>query len=766
MRAQAASSCFSLLRGAFVLAVLVFCEAQETNSSVPPLPPPAELNLPDDMSAVPADEEEGVVETGKLGGEDRVPAQQEGVQQDAAVPEWADDQQPSQATSLPGTQGGGMSIQETTREPTAIPDTARADAGEGERDPSRVAYAETRKNARTMSLTIPAPRGMITDREGNIYACSEVAWQPALDYRTLINADEKEIVRVGREVMQKFEEVGFKVSEKTDEQLLSHYKNRRWLALPIGPPVREKKLTEEIRKKVKGIEHGRLMSMYLRLYPARESACHILGYTGSPAKLPTGPINHNDPIFEQREGRFGLEKIFNQQLSGRPGLWRLMFDEQGNKMLDELQVHPSPGHTLVTTLNMKWQSAAEKTLRENTMGRGAFVMVDVHTGEVLVLASVPNYDPNAFIPSISQKDYDALRMDKSTPLVSRAFAGVYPPASTFKTITVAAALRFRVINEHTIINCPQSIMIGNHRFRNHSAFAGNLNCVGAIVLSNNPFMYQVAATRDPRIGAARLCETARRFGYGSTTGLPLADKAGNVPDDAWMYRNYGRGFMAGDAANMAIGQGALLATPLQVAHAISGIANGSYLPKLQLIRQMLDPEGNVVYQFTPAVQSNLTDMSSALAVVRKGMRLVVDGGTGRRAALGWISNAGKTGTAQWGRPSDDCRLAWFAGFLPADKPRYAYAALYEGRPHQRISGGHVAAAIVRNFFNEIRPSLEAELKQKAQGANIPEEQNDASDEDEAEAEAREEARIEAEKREEEVRRRHSQSGWDDGRSRH
>ena len=181
---------------------------------------------------------------------------------------------------------------------------------------------------------------------------------------------------------------------------------------------------------------------------------------------------------------------------------------------------------------------------------------------------------------------------------------------------------------------------------------------------------------------------------------------------------------------------------------------------------MLDPEGNVVYQFTPAVQSNLTDMSSALAVVRKGMRLVVDGGTGRRAALGWISNAGKTGTAQWGRPSDDCRLAWFAGFLPADKPRYAYAALYEGRPHQRISGGHVAAAIVRNFFNEIRPSLEAELKQKAQGANIPEEQNDASDEDEAEAEAREEARIEAEKREEEVRRRHSQSGWDDGRSRH
>lgn len=764
MQARVTSFCFFLLLGGVMLMIPALCGAQETVSSAPPPPPPtANLSLPDDMSAVPVDEEEDVVETVKLGGEDRVPAQQEGVQQqDTSTPEWGDGHSPM---NVPGAQMDVTTAPDGEQGAAAIPTTQQTNNGEGEKDPSRVAYSTTRKNARTMSLAIPAPRGMITDREGNIYACSEVAWQPAIDYRTLINAEEKEIVRVGREVMKKFEEAGFKVSEKTDEQLLSHYKDRRWLALPIGPPVREEKLTEGLRKKVEKIEHGRLMSLYLRVYPAKESACHILGYTGSPAKLPTGPINHNDPIFERREGRFGLEKIFNQQLSGRPGLWRLMFDEQGNKMLDELQVHPSPGHTLVTTLNMKWQKAAEKTLRENTLGRGAFVMVDVQTGEVLVLASVPNYDPNVFIPSISQKDYDALRMDKSTPLVSRAFAGVYPPASTFKTITVAAALRYRVINEHTVIHCPQSIMIGNHRFRNHSSFAGNLNCVGAIVLSNNPFMYQVAATREPRIGAARLCETARRFGYGSTSGLPLADKAGNVPDDAWMYRNYGRGFMAGDAANMAIGQGALLATPLQVAHAISGIANGSYLPKLQLIRQVLDPEGNVVYQFTPAVQNNLTDMSAALAVVRKGMRAVVDGGTGRRAALSWISSAGKTGTAQWGRPSDDCRLAWFAGFLPADKPRYAYAALYEGRPHQRISGGHMAAAIVRNFFNEIRPSLEEELKQEAQKVNLTEKEDDLSADDEAEAE-QEAVRIEAEKREEEVRRRHSQSGWDDGRDRH
>ncbi len=746
----------------WVCGLALWCDAHAQTPT--PVTPPMYVSptaIPDDESAVPVDEEdEDVVETVKLGGEDNAPAHVEGVQQDDNENANMDVSSPLRVEPVTSgappvhTPVGGAPL-EVNNDPSV-------------HDPSRVAYASTRKNARTMSLTIPAPRGIITDREGRIYACSEVAYQPAVDYRLVSESSDAEIVRIGRRVMSNFQAAGFKVTEKTDEQLLNHYKERRWLPLPIGPSVRQSVLSKKMREQAGKIEQGMLMSLYLRSYPAKESACHILGYTGSPAKLPTGPINHNDPVFERREGRFGLEKFFNKQLTGRPGIWRLMFDEEGNKILDELQEKPCPGHTIVTTLNMEWQKLAERTLRENTLGRGAFVLVDVNTGEVLVLASVPNYDPNAFIPSISQKDYDALRSDKNTPLVSRAFAGVYPPASTFKTITIASALRYRVITENDTIYCPPSITIGNHRFRNHSGFSGNINCVQAIILSNNPFMYQVAATLKPRhIGAARLCETARRFGYGSVTGLPLADKAGNVPDEAWMNRNYGRGFMAGDAANLAIGQGALLATPLQVAHAISAIANGRYLPKLQLVRQVLDPQGNVVFQFTPEVQNNLADMSAALATVRKGMRAVVNGGTGHRAALSWVTNAGKTGTAQWGRPSDDCRLAWFAGFLPADNPRYAYAALYEGRPHQRISGGHVAAAIVRTFFNTARPSIEAELKHEAPKPIIVDEQ-DVPEEEEVAVDPEEEEISRQKEQEESQRRRlrHQQSGWDDGRTRH
>ncbi len=720
--------------------------------------------LPDDDVAVPADEEEEIVETVRLGGEDKVPAPEEGVQQADSYEQTADPDSPVHVE---------IGSDEVVMPDVGIPRTVVSEEDPSVHDPSRVAYAQTRRNARTMSLTVPGPRGLITDRNGQVLACSEVAYQPAISFGQLRDERPEAIIALGRRVMRDFEEAGLKVGDKSDEQLLDHYRNRRWLPLPVGPTLREKDLGKK-RRRLESISHGQLMPLYIRNYPAKMTAGHIIGYTGVQAKLPTGPINHNDPIFERQEGRSGLEQKFNKQLTGHPGVWRLMFDEAGNKILDELQVHPRPGGTVVTTLHLDWQKAAETALRENTRGRGAFAMVDVHTGEVLVLASVPNFDPNSFIPSISQKDYDALRNDPNTPLVSRAFAGVYPPASTFKTVTVAAALRYHVIKEDTYINCPYSVRIGGHEFKNHSRFAGSINCITALVLSNNPFMYQVAATRDPRIGAARLCETARRFGYGSTTGLPLADKAGNVPDEAWMFRNYGRGFMAGDAANMAIGQGPLLATPLQVAHAIAGMANGAYLPKLQLIRQMLDSDGNVVYQFTPSSQNNLKDMEEALASVRKGMRAVVNGGTGHRAALSYVSNAGKTGTAQWGRPSDDCRLAWFAGFLPADEPRYAYAALYEGRPHQRISGGHMAAAIVKNFFESIKSSMKEALEEPTRRLNAAglgeaaetEEEAQAREEEEAEAEAHRAAAEAEQRKKEEAARRRQQTGWDDGRSRH
>ena len=573
-------------------------------------------------------------------------------------------------------------------------------------DPSRETYASTRKNARTMSMLIPAPAGQITDRNGISLARSEVAYQPAIRFGQQDDESDARILSLGRNALARMELLGINVFEFKDEQLLSQYRNRRWLPLPVAGVMREAE-AEKLRASIESIPAAELQAIYLRSYPEKESIGHITGYRGVQSKLPTGPINHNDPLFEFYEGRSGLEKEFDRQLTGRPGVWRLMFNESGKKILDELQVHPKPGGTVVTTLNQKWQRLAQKTLAKLTR-RGALVILDCRTGEILVMASNPSFDPNLFVPNISQKDYDALRDDPGTPLVSRAFAGVYPPASTFKTITIAAGLKTGTIKEQTLIDCPYIVTIGNHQFKNHSKTpVGSINCIRALALSNNPFMYKTAV----KMGANALMDTARRYGFGKKTGIPLPDKPGLVPDEAWMRRVFGRGFMDGDAANLAIGQGALLATPLQVAHSMAGIANGTYLPKLQLIRQVLDVDGNVVYQFSPEIESNLADMAEANAIVRKGMRAVIDGGTGRRAALSYTTSSGKTGTAQWGKESEERRLAWFSGFLPSENPRYAFAALYEGRPHERIGGGQTAAAIIKTFFESIKADVKAVIEQ-------------------------------------------------------
>lgn len=596
----------------------------------------------------------------------------------------------------------------------------------GRNDAASQAYSTTRTQARTMAIQIPAPRGPVLDRNGELLAQTEVAYQLALKFDSRFDNDDRAgILSFARECLAKAHELASQTWEFSDEKLLSHYKDRRWLPLPLTNVIRAKD-AEKIKKKVDDIPGLSLLPIYIRSYPEGSSVAHIIGYVRSEAKLPTGPINHMDPLWEQTIGQSGLEKKFDSSLKGKPGVWRLMFDEEGNKVLDELQTRPRPGGSLVTTINLKWQKAAEKALaQKNSKRRGAMVVLDCKTGEVLVMASIPSYDPNKFIPNISQKDYDALRNDPSNPLVSRAFQGMYPPASTFKVVTILSALRHGVISENSSVYCDASLTLGNHVFKNWSKVpAGEINCVQALAMSNNVFMYKasgmLAKGGSASVAASRLLSAARALGYGSATGLDIPDKDGLVPDDNYMMSVFKRGFMLGDMYNMSIGQGVLLATPLQVAHAMAGIANGYGLPKLHIIKQIQDANANVVYTANPEIQTPLTEYEQAAAVVRKGMLAVIEGGTGKNARLKYASIAGKSGTAQWGPEKEDRRLAWFAGFMPYENPRYAYAVLYEGRPGERLGGGQFAAPIIKTFFED--PAVKKEVMEAikpSEGDDIP-----------------------------------------------
>ena len=557
----------------------------------------------------------------------------------------------------------------------------------------------TQRDARAITLKIPAPRGQITGREGKPFAQTIVAYQVGLQYPQFDNADREYIVNWGRTRLDQLAGILDNPTTRTDEELADHYRHRRWLPLYVSGHLDEEKAREVQEKLTNGLV---LQPVYRRHYPQGGIAPHVVGYTGRVDRLPTGPINFNEPLWEETEGRAGFEKLLDRELTGEDGMKRLLFDEHGNKLLEEQVKRPRAGGTVVTTLNHDWQVLAEKVLREGSQ-RGAFVVIDVVTGEVLVMASRPSFDPNAFIPFIEGDAYKNLNEDPARPLFGRAFQAVYPPASAYKPVVALTALDKGIVTESTLIDCPGSITLGRTVMRNYNNRAdGPINVRRAIAVSNNVWFYKVGI----RTGANDFLNVSRRLGMGERTGLPLIGEAtGLVPTNDWMRQNHGRRFMDGDAANMAIGQGVLLASPLQVAQFMAGIGNGGALPKLHLIRQVQDGRGRVIRAATPERRHWLGVSPAAVDVVRDGMRDAVVYGTGRGGAISYTTLAAKTGTAQWGPQRLNQRLAWFAGFLPHDNPRYAFAVVYEGRPGQRVTGGGMAAPMVRNFFEPLKDEI-------------------------------------------------------------
>ncbi len=563
----------------------------------------------------------------------------------------------------------------------------------------------TRKDARAITLKIPAPRGQIVDREGEPLAQNKVAYQVALQFRQFENADRDFVVNWARARLDALQALVKNQIPKSDDELYDHYRHRRWLPLLVTGQLGEKAARDMESKLTSGLV---LHPVYSRLYPNGELAAHIVGYSGSVGKLPTGPINFNEPLWEESEGRSGLEKIFNTQLTGDPGMKRLLFDESGNKLLEEQVKRPRPGGTVVTTLNLSWQKLAENTLR-NGCRRGAFVVIDVVTGEVLVMASRPSFDLNGFIPGINEADFKLLNEDPSAPLYGRAFQSDYPPASSFKPIVALAALNNGTVTENSTIYCPAAISIGRTVMHNWSKTPeGSINVKRALARSCNTWFYQVGID----VGPSAFLNLSRRLGFGQLTGLPLVgENPGRVPNDEWMMKNEKRRILDGDTANFSIGQGSLSATPLQVAQAMAGIANGNIMPKLQLIRQVQDTHGRVVQAALPQRKDWLGVESKAVEIVHEGMSDVVNGsgGTGHNARLSYTTLCGKTGTAQWGPQSKNQRLAWFAGFLPLENPRYAFAVLYEGRPGETVSGGRMAAPMVKKFFEGIKEDIKDDI---------------------------------------------------------
>src|SRR5438270_873891 len=254
----------------------------------------------------------------------------------------------------------------------------------------------------------------------------------------------------------------------------------------------------------------------------------------------------------------------------------------GRKTSEKIVSPPVPGHTVVTTLDLHLQELAEKAL-EAKAKRGAIVIMNPNNGDILALASWPNYDPNLFVPAISAEKFKALQDDPDIPLLPRAFRSSYPPGSTFKVAVGIAALESGAISAQDQYQCVPSIQIGNVTFHNwKKGDRGSLNFVQALTESCDTWFYQVGI----RTGAEPIVDWALKLGFGAKCGIPIRGEVeGRVPNDQYMKVAHGRRILNGDIANLSIGQGDTEVTPLQMAQAMAIIANGGTFYQTRLVQQ-------------------------------------------------------------------------------------------------------------------------------------------------------------------------------------
>lgn len=554
---------------------------------------------------------------------------------------------------------------------------------------------ETKKQARTFYLNIPAPRGQITDRYGRTLAQNRLSYNLAIDFPSHPDWTDQQVIKFARQQITLVRGLIGRDVPFNPAAILSHYKNRNLLPFDILEDLSPK----ELGIATKGLsENIVLRQIYLRHYPQGQLAAHIVGYVGRVAPLSLRPIENRDLIFPDSEGREGLEKIFNDQLQGIPGELHMTFDENGKKMSERVASPPVPGNNVITTLDLDLQRICEETLAAGTK-RGALTVIEVATGEVLAMASWPTFNPNLFIPIISKKDLDRLTNDPAVPLLPRAFRSAYPPGSTFKTITGLAAIQSGAITPKQTFNCPASLSVGNFEFRNwKKEGAGMLNFTQAMAQSCNTYFYQVGL----KTGGQTIVDWAFRVGLGKRTGLPLeAESAGNIPTDEYMKRIHNRKILQGDVANISIGQGDVLITPIQMAQAMGVIAAGGAFHQTRLVKQIQGLDNKVIAAYPNRVRDQLDISPTTLTALNEALVAVTESGTGGRAKVKGIKVAGKTGTAQWGART----AAWFTGYLPADNPKYSFAAVYESEPGAKAHGGTVAAPLIGRVFKTYLPAL-------------------------------------------------------------
>ena len=543
-------------------------------------------------------------------------------------------------------------------------------------------YASARQSVRRVQTS--GLRGRILGRDGEVLAGN----RPSLSIVCLPSSFEKRSWSNTVDAIRRgIEKVGSEIGLRPvlSENAISRHVSQS-LALPlfVWRDVGERELAVFCEREAE-FPGFAVVETAERTYPCGDLASHVVGYVGRDR----GESQAGDEKFSyftpEMRGRAGLESYYDGFLRGVPGERKLVVDARGFAMRGWTVVESQPGPDLVTTLDLRVQRAAERQLRGE---RGACAVMDPRNGEVLALASSPGFDLNAFVPVLSPSTYARYMDDPAKPLLNRASGGAYAPGSTFKPVTALAALLAGYPPDEKYF-CTGSFACGGMTLHCMSRWGhGPIDMRHALMKSCNPFFCNIALD----IGTNAFRVAAQSLGIGSRTGLDLGvDRAGVLPDGDWKMRTYGERWYPGDLAQISIGQGMLLATPLQMARVAGAIGTG----------RLVTPH---LRRDAPVESKPLPFSDGQLQVVRDGMRMVIAGegtvrGTGWRAGDGvGVPISGKTGTAEVGAGERRRKNAWFVAYAPSDAPTAAIALVVENGESGGVTAAPKAGEVLKAIF--------------------------------------------------------------------
>jgi penicillin-binding protein 2 len=573
------------------------------------------------------------------------------------------------------------------------------------------------------TVSIPAVRGRVFDNKARVVATSVPSHSVvAIPHRFDIgNGFDSLIEHLGFD-----DEQAMKLRAKIAERLADPTDIRRFQQITVATGITQDQLSA-IKAHQEDLPGVDVIDVPIRYYPYGSMASHLVGYMNEVngkdikqlKKTVTDKYRSGDRI-----GRNGIERKLEPELRGIRGWRKKVVDARGLSLSraesdallpEQFMQEPRPGHDVVLTIDMALQKIVEQALRGHPSG--AAVVMDIDSGRVLAATSKPSYDSNLMTTGFSIEAHQSLNENPFRPRIDKTVYENYFPGSTFKIFTAVAALEEGKITPEDVLHCSGFHELGRRTFRCPRPH-GDLTLGEAIVRSCNVFFFNLAEMT----GMDTIARYAREFGFGTPTGIGYnTEAAGFIPTKAWYAEKFPGQFRIGNTLNMAIGQGNVKVTLMQLAAAYSAIANGGTVYRPQVIRRIETADGDLIKDYHPEIQRQVAVSQNSIDLIMNAMAGVVEeeDGTAYKSRTDRVSIAGKTGTAQVARhsrkPGDDLARhyyvnrdhAWFAAVAPAEAPQIAIVTLIE---HGGAGGEHAAPVgveIAQRYFEEIAPLKEA-----------------------------------------------------------